>query len=303
ARERVDSSLVSRPREHFRGYRGDVARVDEWDPAFLRRRAQDTVPGDRPPLIEQVLHEMVRAQYRPRDARLLQLALDVEMPQADHRLRVIGRAECGELHDVLDACLRGGADGVLLQPHHVLAVVRQQEQLLGSREGFGQRPAISQIHLDPQYGIRRISPGRTARNCADPLASLDEQPHELASDRTRRSSDNNHSNRPGGPTARTLQGNPTRNVRSPAGTPYKYGGELFARQVDDLGPIGGTRYGRDAIVAPRGRLVGLAGTYDLLVLRREGEAKTTGLCRCPGIACIVTAVVLNGLDAVRSSGL
>src|SRR5690606_20312707 len=99
---------------------------------------------------------------------------------------------------------------------------------------------------------------------------------------------------------RSLRGH-TSDSACPAGT-AEYGSKLFARKVDDLRPIGGTRNGGDALVASGSRLVGLTRADDLLVLRCQGEPEVAGFRRRTSKARVVLAVVLNGLYAVHGSG-
>src|SRR5256885_7714019 len=80
------------------GDRGDVTGVDERNPPIAGRRIDDTVVDDVVSLAEEVLHEMVRPEHRPRQSGPLQLLLDLMMHPADHGIRMLRRAKCGELH-------------------------------------------------------------------------------------------------------------------------------------------------------------------------------------------------------------
>ena len=65
-------------------------------------------------LLEEILHEHVRPEYRRGDGRFLKRSLDDIVPDANNRIGVVGRPERGEFHDVIDTCRLGRGDCVLL---------------------------------------------------------------------------------------------------------------------------------------------------------------------------------------------
>src|SRR6266446_7800822 len=71
------------------GDRGDVAGVDERNPAVAGRGVDDTLVDDVVSLAQEVLHEVVRPEHRPRQSGLLQLLLDLMMHPADHGIRML----------------------------------------------------------------------------------------------------------------------------------------------------------------------------------------------------------------------
>src|SRR5882762_6238624 len=85
------------------GDRGDVAGVDERDPAVARRGVDYTVVDDVVSLAQEVLHEVVRPEHRPRQTGLLQALFHLMMHPADRGIRMRRRAECGKLHDMSNA--------------------------------------------------------------------------------------------------------------------------------------------------------------------------------------------------------
>lgn len=108
--------------EYTRGELGDVADVDHAEAAVGGVEGEGPSSGDVAGLVEQVLHEPVRAQDGPAHAGLLQLVVGQGVHPSSAGRRVVCRADGREPDHPFDARVPGG-------PHGVHAVLRARGPL------------------------------------------------------------------------------------------------------------------------------------------------------------------------------
>jgi hypothetical protein len=99
--------------------------------------------------------------------------------------------ECRDLHNVTHASGAGSGNGVVLQLHHVVEIVRQQEHHRGTVEGGGQRLWLGQIPGDPCDARHRVSFLQISRQRARRYSSLRKSPQDFTADQTGTAGDEN----------------------------------------------------------------------------------------------------------------
>jgi hypothetical protein len=113
-------------RQRDGGARRDVAGVDERNPAVARGTNDLPVVSDRTCLCEHVLHEHMGTKDRPTHARRHECRFCFVVTATDGQLRVIGGAQRGSFHDVLDSSPRRRVDRRDLQAGHVGMVAGEE---------------------------------------------------------------------------------------------------------------------------------------------------------------------------------
>jgi hypothetical protein len=140
------------------GCLGDVLYVHRRETRLLQRQVEDTFGGDRGCFPEVRLHELARAQARPRQPRLHEVLLDLGVHPIEAEGGVECRAEPGELHDVPHARRFGRVDERALRVRELAVRPGDHQHALDTVQRSAERLRTAHVAFDDLDARRCVRP-------------------------------------------------------------------------------------------------------------------------------------------------